>query len=218
MKRADVIEQSSHQIDIFFQTIRAVWLGPQINAIVAESASNSVQSPPGIDHIVNAVERADQIVLWLCRNAVGRLTDETYSVGDASLHGIILRVRNRSCVVIDSCEFGIRKCLRHLYQGLPGSASDIGDIDSGIQPVNQTRYGWQSHTDQEINVAWPEKALDAADNVRSHVGILDSAAVLESLHDFWSVVSRRRNHLQSAADEIWAVFINKNFGLLRCQN
>jgi hypothetical protein len=48
--------------------VRGVWLGPDVGAVVSHYVANGSQRRFGIDHIVNTIKGADEVVLGTPRS------------------------------------------------------------------------------------------------------------------------------------------------------
>src|SRR5262249_30503754 len=83
MKRADGVKSPSQRVAVLMGVVGSVRLGPHVYAVRGQRLTNGFQSDKRVKHVMNAVKAADQIVLAIVGNFVGRRGDE-FHVGSAS--------------------------------------------------------------------------------------------------------------------------------------
>src|SRR3954447_22015666 len=97
------MEGSTDWVLIFVGFMRAIWFRPEINAVSCQSAVNRSQGRHRIDHVVNAIKAANQVILTVPWNLICRTLHEL-RVRQARTLGQVSGRRDTSGIVVDSEE------------------------------------------------------------------------------------------------------------------
>ncbi len=132
--------------------------------IVLQGAPRVSRHSNGIPHIVEAVEKCDQVKRFVgVTHRIGHLEPQVRYAGSSSS---FTRCPNGIRVVVVPYERRVRICLRHQDSTCSVTAADISHFRAGLEFCNHTVEGWEPRRDEISVIASAEEPFGSTKETR----------------------------------------------------
>ncbi len=212
MERADGVEEASDGVAVLEGFVGGVRFAPDEDAARSERRANGFERGHGVDHVMDAVEGADQIAVALREGLFGGCGEEL-DIAEVMTKGEGAGGVDALGVVVDAEEARVGEGAGHGDGGLAASAADVDDLGAQLQPFGETRHFGEPLGDEEVEIAGAEDLLDGARDVGADLGVGDAAAIAEAVSDPGDVVEGGHGEFEGAAGEQGGVLVREDGGL-----
>src|SRR6185437_7300049 len=160
------VEDTSNRVMILFRRIVGEGLYNHPYAVWLERRENMLCGADRIAHIVQAIEKRDQIVAAVDGVAFRAGHFEPDLVEQAIPAGNVPRILNRTAVVVEAVETRLRKRARHEHGGSPVAAAYVRHGRSAGEPSFHPFECRNPRTQKVLLIVGPEEALGAKKEIR----------------------------------------------------
>ena len=188
------VEHAPHGVEIVREAVAGHRLNQHQRSVGLQRLAGVRRRTGRVAHVVQRIEHRDEVEV-LAREVLGARGLEAH-VGQVL--GVLLGVRDRRTMEVDSDELRLRERRRHDDGRGAVAAADVGDLRSALQLLHHAVQSRQPSGEEVRPIARPEEALDAAEQAVATIAPADAFAGAEGLLETRLVGEHRRERVEAA--------------------
>ena len=180
------VKNAADRVEIVLQPVIGERLDDHPCAVTGERRPDMGRRADGVAHIVQAVEKGDEIVA-VARELLGRRNREDDAIADTGLFGGFAGAGDRRGMIVEAVEARFREGFRHHDGGCAVPAAHVGDLRAALELCRHAIKCGQPAAGEILLIAWAEEALRAAEQAAIMLMPAETRPLLNASASFGSL-------------------------------